>query len=80
MHKFVGQYIHPTKWLYSGELYFVKGEGFWLGTKPIDNKEWCRRRALEIVHEGLADVLEWLGEKPYKAPPSHMEFIRALSR
>jgi hypothetical protein len=48
-----------------------------LGTGPVSDAEWCRREAKRIVHEGLSDVLEWLGWPRY-TPPSSAGVLEAL--
>jgi hypothetical protein len=48
-----------------------------LGTGPVSDAEWCRREAKSIVHEGLSDVLEWLGWPRY-TPPSSAGVLEAL--
>jgi hypothetical protein len=72
-----------TQFMYDGVLYYYKdsvGPVFWLGTKPVDNKEWCRREALRIVHAGLKDVLEYIGEEQYTPPMPYKEFLSTLRR
>lgn len=40
-----------------------------VGTRPRTQRERARDEALEIVHEGMADVLEWIGETPFRWRP-----------
>jgi hypothetical protein len=49
-----------------------------VGIGPIDNSEWCRREALRIVQTGLADVLEWLGEPPWRPPLAGLQLLARI--
>lgn len=51
---------------------------FLLGTGPVDEKTWCRREAAVIVHQGLADVLEWLGWPKTTGHPSSAGVLASL--
>ncbi len=49
-----------------------------IGTGSIDSSEWCRREALRIVQTGLADVLEWLGEPPWRPPLTGVQILARI--
>lgn len=66
-----------------GTLYLTTSVGrpmLLVGSGPITmlpRAEWCHREALRIVHEGMADVLAWLGEAPY-VPPTAAGILAGL--
>jgi hypothetical protein len=49
-----------------------------IGTGPISESTRTRREALRIVRTGLADVLDWLGEKPWRPAMGGHELLDAL--
>jgi hypothetical protein len=59
-------------------LVFGNREVIAIGTAPIDNSEWCQREALRIVRTGLADVLGWLGEPPWRPPATGAGILASL--
>lgn len=61
-----------------GVLLAIPGQKIVIGTGPIDNSEWCRREALRIVQTGLAEVLEWLGEPPWRPPATSAGILARL--
>jgi hypothetical protein len=66
--------------MYDGEILLSDSQGsakqIFLGTGPLSDKEWCRREARRIVHEGLADVLAWLSER-HTPPRTHQQILQS---
>jgi hypothetical protein len=59
--------IVTTAGLRDGKVVVI-GSKLFLGTAPLTVKEQAGRDARMIVREGLADVLEWLGQSVYTEP------------
>ncbi len=49
-----------------------------VGTGPISWRTGARREAERIFRTGLADVLEWPGEPPYREPVSGRKILDRL--
>lgn len=59
--------IVATEALRDGDVLYVQDPGppyLLVGTRPLTEVELAGKEARSIVQNGLADVLEWLGEPP----------------
>jgi hypothetical protein len=74
---FFGTSIFMTEALEDGTV--AKGPaGIHIGTGPRSFQAQARIDAHRIVRTGLAEVLEWLGEKPWSEPSTGAELLSRL--
>ena len=62
--------LHTLETYPDGSMVWHGTEILWLGTKPLHPLDEVGREARMLVREGLADVLEWLGEPVITEPTS----------
>lgn len=51
-----------------------------IGTRPLTDLEKAGQEARLVVRRGLADVLEWLGQRVDNTPPTSAEILDGLRR